>query len=134
MVLRRSSAVVAASVFALWELKAEAEDEFLRSLTSSSSSSSPSSSAAGATTPSSSVAAFDAETRAELALDCTLVAFTGSVIEHYPGYVTMCQRYIDDLVVTAGATPGTVDLVAAKESSLLGAAVALACREEGKAN
>jgi hexokinase len=56
------------------------------------------------------------------------------VIENYPHYLTNCQKYIDDLVTSAGGVPGSVDLVAAKESSLIGAAVALACLEEGKAN
>lgn len=118
LISRRSSALVAASIFALWDFKAEAEGEFLRSLTAGPSESH-----------------FAAETQAELDLARTHVAFNGSVIEQYPDYLAGCQRYIDDLVsAEAGAAPGTVDLVAAKESSLLGAAVALACMEEGKAN
>ncbi|KAJ9151107.1 Phosphotransferase [Pleurostoma richardsiae] len=113
-VSRRSSAIVAASLFALWELKAEVESEYLRTLGEN--------------------PYFAAQTQAELEVSRTMVAFNGSVIEHYPNYLINCQKYIDDLVATQGAAPGTVDLVAAKESSLLGAAVALACLEEGKAN
>lgn len=64
----------------------------------------------------------------------TVVAFNGSVIEQYPHYLQNCQAYLDALVSSAGGRPGAVGLVGAKESSLLGAAVALACLEEGKAN
>lgn len=63
----------------------------------------------------------------------TVVSYTGSVIENYPDYLPTCQKYIDRLVTDAGGVPGTIDLVAAKESSLLGAAVALACVREGRA-
>lgn len=74
---------------------------------------------------------------AELALPRTLVSFNGSVIENYPHYLTTCQRAIDGLMAPSGddddedegGLPGALDLVAAKESSLLGAAVALACLE-----
>ena len=113
---------MAASIVALWHLKTESEGEYLRSLSSSAD--------ASTTKPES----FVAETQAELDLPRTHVAFNGAVIEQYPNYLTNCQKYIDDLVSAEGAAPGTVDLVAAKESSLLGAAVALACLEEGKAN
>jgi hexokinase len=58
-----------------------------------------------------------------------VVAYTGSVIENYPHYLTNCQQYIDQLVTATGGVPGQIDLVAAKESSLIGAAVALACIE-----
>jgi hexokinase len=114
-VSRRSSSIVAASGFALWQLKAETETEYLQFLLASAS-------------------PFVAETEAELRLPCTVVSFNGSVIENYPHYLTNCQKYIDQLVTSAGGVPGSVDLVAAKESSLIGAAVALACMEEGKAN
>lgn len=112
---RRSSALVAASVFALWQLKSETESEYLRDLIAASS-------------------PFVAETEAELRLPRTVVSFTGSVIENYPNYLTNTQKYIDGLITAAGGVPGCIDLVAAKESSLIGAAVALACVEEGKAN
>lgn len=65
---------------------------------------------------------------ADLGLDKTTVAFNGSVIENYPGYLASCQRYIDELVENNG-TPknGGIELVPAKESSIIGAAVASAC-------
>lgn len=53
-----------------------------------------------------------------------MVAFNGSVIEHYPNYLFNCQRYIDELV---GSKGDGIELVPAKESSLMGAAVASAC-------
>lgn len=57
-----------------------------------------------------------------------MVAFNGSVIEHYPNYLSNCQRYINELVESKGcAETGGIELVPAKESSLLGAAVASAC-------
>lgn len=62
----------------------------------------------------------------------TTVAFNGSVIENYPGYLSSCQKYLDDLVAdqkSENDAQGTVQLVSAKESSLLGAAVALASVE-----
>ncbi|KAJ0110138.1 hypothetical protein J7T55_000570 [Diaporthe amygdali] len=116
---RRSAAIVASSLFALWQFKNEAEAEFQASASGPSMTSPPH---------------FAAAARAELALDRHVVAFNGSVIEHYPGYLGRCQGYIDGLLASAGAAPGTISLAGAKESSLLGAAVALACLEEGKAN
>jgi hexokinase len=60
----------------------------------------------------------------------TTVGFNGGVIEKYPGYLNNCQQYIDQLVVSNGqAMQGSITLAAAKESSLLGAAVALACEQ-----
>jgi len=102
---RRSSAIVAASIAALWQLKGEAEQEYKLSL--------------GENSP------FVGRIDTEIALDRMVVAFNGSVIEQYPGYRSNCQRYIDELV----GQEGIVSLVAAKESSLLGAAVSLACLE-----
>lgn len=116
-VSRRSASVVAASLFALWELKAEAEREFLSRL-------------GDATSP------FAADTAAELELLAaaeTTVAFNGSVIENYPGYRRHLQAFIDALVAGSECRAdgkggcGSVVLVEARESSLLGAAVALAC-------
>lgn len=112
-VTRRSAAILAASVFALWELKAEAEEAYLQDI-------------AGDLEKSD----FVSEIKAEMGLPRTTVGFNGSVIEFYPEYQANCQGYIDALV----AGRGSIDLVPAKESSLLGAAVALACLEEGKAN
>lgn len=101
-------------MFSLWDLRHETEAEHAK-LTP---------------TPSndSAVALLEAEEAAQAAAtpESTKVAFNGSVIEHYPRYLTNCQRYIDGLV--AGSEhPGSVDLVPALESSILGAAVALAC-------
>lgn len=112
-VTRRSAAILAASVFALWELKVEAEEEYLEEIGDDLEKSE-----------------FVAEIKAEMELPRTTVGFNGSVIEFYPEYQANCQDYIDSLV----AGRGSIDLVPAKESSLLGAAVALACLEEGKAN
>jgi hexokinase len=119
LIARRSASLVGASVFALWELKAEAEREQLSSTKSSSA----------------------AVAELQLISDAkTTVAFNGSVIENYPGYRTHLQGYIDELVADAAAegrgkegsnssssSKGSIALVEARESSLLGAAVALAC-------
>lgn len=104
-VSRRSSAIVAASLFALWQFKHEAEAQH------------PCPAA-----------------QEELNLENHVVAFNGSVIEHYPRYLENCQKHLDGLVISAGGKPGAISLLGARESSLLGAAVALACLEEGKAN
>ncbi|KAI0601944.1 hypothetical protein F4775DRAFT_291133 [Biscogniauxia sp. FL1348] len=101
---RRSAALLAASVFSLWELRHETEDD----TTSTSTGNSPS-------------------TATTTVAPATKVAFNGSVIEHYPGYLVRCQRYIDGLVGDSASGRGSVDLVPALESSLLGAAVALGC-------
>jgi hexokinase len=109
-IAHRSASIVAASIHALWELKMEAEEELLQSLPAMSS--------------------FIAETEAEMQITQTTVAYNGSVIEHYPGYLATTQKYINDLVSSSGR--GKVDsikLIAARESSILGAAVALACLE-----
>jgi len=109
-ILRRSASIVAASLFALWELKNEAEEELLQSLPAAS--------------------PFVAETKAELAISRTAVAFNGSVVEHYPGYQANLQQYVNTLVSSSDWDSGaSIELVAARESSLLGAAVALACLE-----
>lgn len=119
---------MAASIFALWQFKNEAEADYLAS--SSSSPSSP-------PTPSQS---FLTAAQGELDLQGHVVAFNGSVIEQYPRYLQNCQSYLDELVSSSSSAaegegkPATISLVGAKESSLLGAAVALACLEEGKAN
>ncbi|KAK1755682.1 hexokinase-1 [Echria macrotheca] len=108
-IARRSASIVAASLVALWELKSETEEELLNTLPADS--------------------PFAAETKAEMEIARTTVAFNGSVIEHYPGYLQCAQQYIDDLVSTSSRVGGSIELVAARESSLLGAAVALACLE-----
>jgi hexokinase len=54
----------------------------------------------------------------------TLVAYNGSVLENYPRFKTNCQDFLDGLVEGSGGAGGSVELVYAEESSLLGAAVA----------
>ncbi|ORY61325.1 uncharacterized protein BCR38DRAFT_347776 [Pseudomassariella vexata] len=113
-VSRRSSALLAASVFALWELRHETEAEYTQSMPSANTK-----------------VQFVVEAEAEHALPRTKVAFNGSVIERYPQYRENCQQYIDSLV-SESPHPGAVDLVPALESSILGAAVALACVSDEK--
>jgi hexokinase len=57
----------------------------------------------------------------------TLVAYNGSVMENYPDFRKSCQSQLDALVQTSGGEKGVVELMYAEESSLLGAAVAVAC-------
>lgn len=104
----RSSAIIATCVYTLWDVRRESQQTYI------------------STQPPSSPQRQAAE--AELGLGKTMVAFNGSVIEQYPNYLTNCQRYIDELVEEKGcAETGGIELVPAKESSLLGAAVASAC-------
>ncbi|KAL3420881.1 hexokinase [Phlyctema vagabunda] len=55
----------------------------------------------------------------------TLIAYNGSVIEQYPGFRETTQKNLDLLV----GAEGILELVPADDSSLLGAAVAVACLE-----
>ncbi|KAI1132800.1 hexokinase-1 [Nemania abortiva] len=105
---RRSAALLGAAVFSLWELRHETALE---------------------------QACEDDEEKPAAEEDPTTpphtkVAFTGSVIEHYPGYLARCQKHIATLV-TGAENPilaaGSIDLVPAVESSIIGAAVALGC-------
>ncbi|OAQ78662.1 hexokinase-1 [Purpureocillium lilacinum] len=106
----RSAAIVATCVFTLWDCRLEAEAAYVSTL------------------PESSPERLKVE--ADMKLEKTTVAFNGSVIENYPRYLDTCQRYIDELVDSKGmAEPRSIQLVPAKESSLMGAAVALACVE-----
>lgn len=57
----------------------------------------------------------------------TLVAFNGSVLENYPNFRANCQKHLDMLVEASGSAKGMLELEPAMESSLLGAAVAVAC-------
>lgn len=57
----------------------------------------------------------------------TLVAYNGSVLENYPGFRTSCEKQLDSLVQASGGKQGVIELMYAEESSLLGAAVAVAC-------
>ena len=57
-----------------------------------------------------------------------VVAYNGSVLENYPGFQATCQEYLNDLATRSGATARCMlELEHAEESSLLGAAVAVAC-------
>jgi len=57
----------------------------------------------------------------------TLVAYNGSVLENYPDFRVACQKHLDALVEASGGHKGVIELMYAEESSLLGAAVAVAC-------
>lgn len=57
----------------------------------------------------------------------TLVAYNGSVLENYPDFKTSCQKHLDALVEASGGEKGVIELIYAEESSLIGAAVAVAC-------
>ncbi|KAF7544498.1 hypothetical protein G7Z17_g9910 [Cylindrodendrum hubeiense] len=105
----RSSALVATCVYTFWKLRIDAQADWVKTL------------------PESSPLRPSAE--ADRDLSETTVAFNGSVIENYPGYLNSCQQFLDDLVAdqkSGNGFHGTVQLVSAKESSLMGAAVALA--------
>jgi len=69
----------------------------------------------------------DAHTMPAFNQQHTIVAYNGSVIEHYPSFKETCQQYLDDLAEASGAETGVMELMYAEESSLLGAAVAVAC-------
>lgn len=107
----RSSALVATCVYTLWDLRRDSQQALANSL------------------PKSSPERLEAET--DVDMEHTAVAFNGGVIEEYPGYLASCQKYLDDLVHTSSKNNNRrkVQLVPAKESSILGAAVALACVE-----
>ncbi|KAL7621922.1 N-acetylglucosamine kinase 1 [Parahypoxylon ruwenzoriense] len=126
LISRRSAALLAASVFSLWELRHETEAEFAAASKLTKPAPPPKNDSAVALSLSSS-----SSVDGEAGIASTKVAFNGSVIEHYPQYQDMCQCYIDDLV-SRSEHPGSVDLVPALESSILGAAVALACATSGE--
>ncbi|KAG5951447.1 hypothetical protein E4U53_003062 [Claviceps sorghi] len=112
LVAVRSSALVATCVYTLWEMRLEFEKRYIE-------------------TPS---GACPERKHVDADMDhlqrTTVVAFNGSVIENYPGYRASCQHYLDQLTESKGFPEHRrIDLVPAKESSLLGAAVALACVE-----
>jgi hexokinase len=108
---RRSSAIIASSIFTLWEVRSEQATAYAATLPENS--------------PERKAAEFEAN------LPYTVVAFNGAVIEKYPGYLGMCQAYLDQLVKSKDAER-KVELVEATESSLYGAAIALACVEDGE--
>ncbi|KAL2266147.1 hypothetical protein VTJ83DRAFT_5499 [Remersonia thermophila] len=145
LIARRSASLIAASVAALWELKADAERSLIADLGSSTSTSSQSS-------PDARLVAAAQEELNLTRRGTTTVAFNGSVVENYPGYRAWLQDFVDELVseaeaeAAAGAVPPAekeidgardkdedsgkrrkrIKLVEARESSLRGAAVALA--------
>jgi hexokinase len=55
------------------------------------------------------------------------IACDGTIIEKYPGFRRHCQERLDELCVRSGAASGAVSLDLAPESSVFGAAVAVAC-------
>lgn len=59
--------------------------------------------------------------------DVHTVGCNGSVIQSYAGFKENCQAYLNDLVEATGGKRGTIALEMAEESSLIGAAVAVAC-------
>jgi hexokinase len=58
------------------------------------------------------------------------IACDGSMVEKYPGFRQCTQRYLDRLCMLSGASEGAVTLDLAPESSIFGAAVAVACMVE----
>lgn len=107
-IAQRSAAIIAASLFALWELKNEAEQDLLDGLEPES--------------------PFSEETAVELDIERTSVGYTGSVLSKFPEYKQTLQGYLDQLITSVGhdIKGKRIELVEAKESSLLGAAVSLA--------
>ncbi len=104
----RSSALVATCLYTLWDARLEGERDFVQTL------------------PEDSVLRKRVEE--DIELEKTTVSFNGSVIENFPGYLESCQRYITELLQSKGyAKTRSIELVPAKESSLIGAAVTLAC-------
>ncbi|KAF5026142.1 hypothetical protein F66182_1790 [Fusarium sp. NRRL 66182] len=114
---KRSSALVATGVYAFWGLRIDSQNKFVSTLSPDS--------------------PLRDSARADRDLAETTVAYNGGVIESYPGYLDSCQSFLDDLVAaeeTEKTGKQTIKLVSAKESSLMGAAVALAsleCDAEG---
>ncbi|KAI2633463.1 hexokinase-1 [Xylaria nigripes] len=107
----RAAALLSAAVFSLWELRYETTTEATEQSRDSS------------------------DEKPAVEDDSTTllrakVAFNGSVIEHYPDFLPKCQNYINTLISgseNAVLTTGSIDLVPALESSIIGAAVALSC-------
>lgn len=101
---RRSAAIVATAIFTLWQLRGELSLEHSEVLTPAETEE-------------------DVRRVVEAESARTTVAFNGAVVESYPGYLGVCQGFIDGLV-GGGAR---VELKEARHSSLIGAAVAVAC-------
>lgn len=109
LVTRRSAIIVATALFTLWKLRRELSLEHGEVLAGPGSNADP--------------GREEVERVVEAESRRTTVAFNGAVIESYPGYLEMCQSYIDDLV----GEGSRVELSEARNSSLIGAAVAVAC-------
>lgn len=75
----------------------------------------------------------EAENGAAHLKDHTVMACNGSVIQNYPGFRSTCQNYLNMLVEMTGGAVGSLELTSTMESSLLGAAVAVACIDDEKA-
>ncbi|KAK5107863.1 hypothetical protein LTR62_000623 [Meristemomyces frigidus] len=58
------------------------------------------------------------------------VACDGTIIEKYPAFRSNCQAKLDELCVLSGAVEGAVSLDMAPDSSIFGAAVAVACIQD----
>ncbi|UQC73629.1 hexokinase [Colletotrichum lupini] len=123
-VSRRSAAIIAACLHAVWSLRLEslAEEKEANANRTASTNQEP---AEGEDAD-----LLHQRIEKETSLPRTMVAYNGSVIECYPGYLAMCQSYVDALV---NGGDRSVELVPAKESSLLGAGVALARACDGTA-
>jgi hexokinase len=76
----------------------------------------------------------EAENGAAHLKDHTVMACNGSVIQNYPEFKATCQNYLNVLVEMTGGAAGSLELISAMESSLLGAAVAVACIDDEKAD
>lgn len=148
LISRRSAALMAGALFALWELRHETEAEaqaqvqFTTNDDKETKMTTPIKALENGGVVVSVTEARDEEQQqqqqqqeerrealeeaATTAPQRTKVAFNGSVMEHYPGYRATCQGYLDGLVARSGRPGAAVDLVPAVESSILGAAVALA--------
>ena len=100
LVTHRAAAYLATALHALWMVYADAE----KSLATANSDDEQ--------------AAF--ATRANVTIACH-----GTIAEQYPGYRARCQRYLDDMCDGTRA----ITLALAPDSSILGAAVAVACLE-----
>lgn len=131
-VSRRSAAMVAAAVYGLWALRDEAEASLPAQAPAPNSMLDPVSHLPSPPSSSPVLGSLGAKSPSE---NKTVVAYNGSVIERYPSYLQICQDFLDSLVdeeVSDSSTSsvkgmdGLISLVEAKESSLLGAAVALA--------
>ncbi|OHE91305.1 hexokinase [Colletotrichum orchidophilum] len=116
-VSRRSAAIIAACLHAVWSMRLESlgEEKEKRQMMKRE----------PGEEQQEEDAEFSQRIEKETGLVRTMVAYNGSVIECYPGYLAMCQGYVDALV-NGDDRSRSLELVPAKESSLLGAGVALA--------